>query len=112
MPSGVDKRRQISHFGIIARSNARSRNAPGFFAFWNPNMPEVNSASDDRTANNAVRHQYRVLTDDEKAQMLVLKDLGAAFIAKCQEIGGSRELSLAITNAEQAVMWAVKHVTK
>ncbi|MFC0281796.1 hypothetical protein ACFOHK_08295 [Falsigemmobacter intermedius] len=72
----------------------------------------MNSASDDRTANNVVRHAYRVLTDAEKAQMLELKDLGAAFIAKCQEIGGSRELSLAITNAEQAVMWAVKHVTK
>lgn len=26
-------------------------------------------------------------------------------------IGKSRELALAITNAEQAVMWAVKHVT-
>jgi len=75
-------------------------------------MAEVNSASDDRTANNVVRHAYRVLSDAEKAQMLELKDLGAAFIAKCQGIGGSRELSLAITNAEQAVMWAVKHVTK
>ena len=73
---------------------------------------QINSASDDRTANNAVRHTYRVLTDAEKLQMVVLKDIGAAFIAKCQEIGGSRELALAITNAEQAVMWAVKHVTK
>jgi len=40
----------------------------------------VDSASDDRTANNAVRHQYRKLTDEEKHQMVVLKDLGAAFI--------------------------------
>ena len=71
----------------------------------------VDSASDDRTANNAVRHTYRVLSDAEKQQMVDLKDIGAAFIAKCQEIGGSRELSLAKTNAEQAVMWAVKHVT-
>lgn len=71
----------------------------------------VDSASDDRTANNAVRHKYRVLTDEEKAQMVELKDLGAAFIAKCDEIGQSREMSLAKTNAEQAVMWAVKHVT-
>ena len=53
-----------------------------------------------------------VLTDAEKQQMVDLKDLGAAFIAKCHEIGGSRELSLAVTNAEQAVMWAVKHVTR
>jgi hypothetical protein len=73
---------------------------------------QVDSTSDERTANNVVRHQYRVLTDDEKAQMLALKDLGAAFIAKCQGVGASREMSLAITNAEQAVMWAVKHVTK
>ena len=71
----------------------------------------IDSQSNDRTANNAVRHQYRVLTDAEKAQMVELKDIGLAFIAKCNEIGKSRELSLAVTNAEQAVMWAVKHVT-
>lgn len=75
-------------------------------------MPEVNNASDDPTANNAVGHQYRVLSDGEKAQMIALKDIIAAFIAKCQEIGGSRELSLAVANAEQAVMWAVKNVTR
>lgn len=74
-------------------------------------MTQVDSASDDRTANNAVRHAYRVLSDAEKAQMVELKDLGAAFINACNAIGKSRELSLAITNAEQAVMWAVKHVT-
>lgn len=71
----------------------------------------VDSASDERTANNAVRHAYRVLSDEEKAQMVALKDIGAAFIAKCNEIGKSRELSLAVTKAEEAVMWAVKHVT-
>jgi hypothetical protein len=71
----------------------------------------VDSASDGRTANNAVRHTYRVLTDEEKAQMVALKDMGAAFIAKCNEIGKSRELSLAITKAEEAVMWAVKSIT-
>lgn len=74
-------------------------------------MKQVDSAGDERTANNSVRHKYRVLTDEEKAQMVALKDLGAAFIAMCDEIGSSREMSLAKTNAEQAVMWAVKHVT-
>jgi DnaJ-class molecular chaperone len=73
---------------------------------------KIDSASNDRTANNAVRHAYRVLSDAEKQQMVDLTDIGAAFITKCQEIGGSRELSLAITKAEEAVMWAVKHVTK
>jgi len=72
----------------------------------------VDSASDDRTANNAVRHTYRVLSDEEKRHMVELKDLGAALLAKCDEIGQSREMSLAKTNAEQAVMWAVKHVTR
>lgn len=75
------------------------------------NQTHVASESDDRTANNAVRHTYRVLSDDEKAQMVRLKDMCAAFIAECDKIGNSRELSLAKTNAEQAVMWAVKHVT-
>ena len=69
------------------------------------------SAADARTVNNAVRHTYRVLTDAEKAQMQDLKDKGLAFIEACNAIGKSRELSLAVTNAEQAVMWAVKHVT-
>ena len=71
----------------------------------------VDSASDARTVNNAVRHTYRVLSDVEKAQMQDLKDKGLAFIEACNGTGKSRELALAITNAEQAVMWAVKHVT-
>ena len=72
----------------------------------------MDSTSDDRTANNAVRHTYRVLSDEVKAQMVAFKDIGAAFINACDAIGDSRELTLAKTNAEQAVMWAVKHVTK
>lgn len=72
----------------------------------------IDGAGDGRTANNTVRHQYRVLSEEEKAQMVALRDLGLAFILKCDEIGASRELALAKTNAEQAVMWAVKHVTR
>lgn len=74
----------------------------------------VDSASDDRTANNAVRHTYRVLTDAEKQHMQDIKDKGADFIRYLDEItpiGRSRETSLAITKMEEAVMWAVKHVT-
>lgn len=75
----------------------------------------VESTSDERTVNNTVRHQYRVLSDAEKADMLEIKDLGQALINKINELNQpvrSRELSLALTNAEQSVMWAVKHVTK
>jgi hypothetical protein len=77
-------------------------------------IPTANipSESNDRTANNAVRHQYRQLSEVEKQQMVQLKDLGAAFIDTCQTIGTSREMALAVTNAEQAVMWAVKHITR
>lgn len=72
----------------------------------------MESTSDERVVNNVVRHEYRVLSDAEKDQMKQLKDLGLAFIEACNSVGKSRELSLAITNAEQAVMWAVKHVTR
>lgn len=75
-------------------------------------MSDIPSESDNRTANNAVRHAYRVLSDTEKAQMIKLKDIGAEFIDECRVISMSREMSLAITNMEQAVMWAVKHITK
>ena len=72
---------------------------------------KVDSESDERTANNAVRHAYRVLDDAEKAQMVAIKDKGAEFLTLIESIGGSRELSLARTKIEEAVMWAVKHVT-
>lgn len=81
----------------------------------------IDSASDDRTANNAVRHQYRVLGDSEKRSMQEVKDLGAAFIARLHEIGGtdpsgdrmaSRDLSLAQTHIEDATMRAVRHITR
>lgn len=77
-----------------------------------PQPQTFDSTADPRTVNNAVRHQYRVLTDAEKEQMQALKDLGLAFIEQCDAIGSSRELALAKTNAEMAVMWAVKHVTR
>jgi hypothetical protein len=72
----------------------------------------VDSTSDQRTVNNVMRHAYRVLSDDEKTQMQRVKDLGLAFVEACDAIGASRELALAKTNAEQAVMWAVKHITR
>ena len=69
------------------------------------------ATSDDRIANNVMRHEYRVLSEEEKLQMKGIKDLGEEFVRNCNEIGRSRELALAITKAEEAVMWAVKHIT-
>ncbi len=82
-------------------------------------MTTVDSANDERTVNNVMRHQYKVLSDKEKEQMLLIKDKGLEFLELLQIVGGtigtdrqaSRELSLAQTKIEEAVMWAVKHVT-
>lgn len=72
----------------------------------------VQSTSEERTVNNVMRHAYRVLSNDEKAQMQKIVDMGLAFHNYIESVGTSRELSLAKTKIEEAVMWAVKHVTR
>lgn len=69
------------------------------------------STSDRRVENNVMRHNYRTLTDEEKALMAAIKDKGLEFHDLCENAGTSRELALAKTKIEEAVMWAVKHVT-
>ncbi len=75
-------------------------------------MTPVDSTSDQRTVNNVMRHQSRLLTDAEKAQMQAIKDKGLELHDLIEGIGASRELSLAKTKTEEAVMWAVKHLTR
>lgn len=86
----------------------------------------VSSTSDDRTANNAMRHQYRILSEEQKMQVEEIKDLGAAFTSLLHRIGrttppstpeeehrfGSANLTLAFRHMEDAVYRAVKHVTR
>jgi hypothetical protein len=72
----------------------------------------IDSTSDERTCNNVMRHEYRVLDDIEKKQMLAIKDAGLNFYKLLKDIGDSRELALAATRIEEAVMWATKHITK
>jgi hypothetical protein len=72
----------------------------------------VDSTSDERTVNNVMRHEYRVLNGDEKAQMQTIKDNGLEFHEYLSSLGNSRELSIAKTKIEEAVMWAIKHVTQ
>ena len=55
-----------------------------------------------------MRHQYRVLSDAEKASMARIKDMGAELHKVVAGLGNSRELSLAKT---KAVMGAAKHIT-
>ena len=85
----------------------------------------VESTSDERVVNNpdnTMRHNYRVLDENEKSDMAAVKDLGRGFVLRLHAIGGtpagegsrqaSRELSIAQTKIEEAVMWAVKHITR
>ena len=75
-------------------------------------MSSVPSTSDARTVNNVMRHEYRVLSEEEKHVMQALKDKGLEMYELIASIGKSRELSLALTKTEEAVMWAVKHLTR
>ncbi len=72
----------------------------------------VSSQGDTRTVNNVMRHEYRVLSEVEKAYMKSIKDFGLEFHDLLAMIGDSREIALAKTRIEEAVMWAVKHITK
>lgn len=72
----------------------------------------VDSTSDQRTVNNVMRHEYKVLNDIEKAQMKAVKDLGASFHQYLITLGDSRELTIAKERLEEVVMWAVKSLTK
>jgi hypothetical protein len=71
----------------------------------------VDSTGDDRIVNNVMRHEYRVLSDEEKQIMKNVKDKGLELFTLIKSLGVSRELALAATKTEEAVMWAVKHIT-
>lgn len=72
----------------------------------------MDSTSDQRIANNVMRHEYKVLNDADKTAMQAVKDVGLLFHETVDKLGQSREVSLAKTKIEEAVMWAVKHITK
>lgn len=84
---------------------------------WNENHPDWADAQkrrenvDENVIDNVMRHRYKVLSDAEKLQMRQIKDCGLDFHKLVDSFGGSRELSLAKTRIEEAVMWAVKHIT-
>jgi hypothetical protein len=74
--------------------------------------PVFASTDDQRVTRNVMRHQYRQLTDAEKASMDKLKDKGLELYELIESLGVSRELALAKTKTEEAIMWAVKHLTR
>lgn len=71
----------------------------------------IDSTSDERTINNTMRHQYRKLSDEEKHAVDLVKAAGENFLTIIDDRNG-REFALARTKMEEAVMWAVKGLTK
>ena len=57
------------------------------------------------------RQTAREMDWTEKAQIESIKKLGQAFIDECRGLRKRREVELAITNARQAVFWAVTAIT-
>lgn len=56
------------------------------------------------------RNDLRPLSREQQLLLTELQSLEADFCALCARIGNSRELSLAVTNMQQAAMWAARYV--
>jgi hypothetical protein len=104
----MNSAREIANAAKPADIPEAARSSP---AFGGP-AQSVHSASDARTVNNVMRHEYRVLSDAEKIAMQKVKDLGLQMHGYFDSLGTSREMSVAKTKIEEAVMWAVKHLTR
>jgi hypothetical protein len=56
--------------------------------------------------------RMRKLTSTEQTLLTAsFQELGTLFLGACDSLGHSRELSIAKTKMEEAIMWAVKGVT-
>jgi hypothetical protein len=74
---------------------------------------EAQAALRDRTATaDPMRMTYKALSDAEVRQMNTIKEHAKTFYDFIDDFGPSREISLAKTKIEEAVMWAVKYITR
>lgn len=80
--------------------------------------PSVCSTSDDRIKNDVMHIHDKILSSEDKARIATIKDLGQEFHEYLAFLGrhsgelSSRGLNIASTKIEEAVMWAVKEITK
>jgi hypothetical protein len=56
------------------------------------------------------RNQPKPLSQEQLLAVTELQNMERDFVDLCARLGKSRELSLAVTNMEQASMWAVRHL--
>ncbi len=61
---------------------------------------------------NVFRQTYRPLTSQEQADMKELKAKAMDLYLFICRLGDSREIALAKTKLEEAVMWATKDITR
>ena len=61
-------------------------------------------------STESTRNGPAPLSYEQQLQLTEIASLEADFSSLCNRIGKSRELSLAVTNIEQAAMWARRHV--
>ena len=76
-----------------------------------PRRSELEYNAADDVDEDVMRMTPRQLTDDDKDKLVAIKGNAASLHGFFGTLGTSRELSLAKTKLEEAVMWAVKHVT-
>ena len=64
---------------------------------------------------NTLRSTYRELTPEDKEKVACVKEAGEIFLRVLDVVGNvnaGRELAIAKTKLEEAVMWATKFVTR
>ena len=74
-------------------------------------QPDARQSSDVAHKVSRFRPTYRALSDTEKALHNSIKAKATELETLFEMLTPSRELSLGMTNLEQAVMWAVKSLT-
>lgn len=66
-------------------------------------------------ATDTFRKEYKPLSDEQKIDMAIVKDVAKKLetvILNAKTQGNGREMAVAMTNLETAIMWAVKGITK
>lgn len=64
-----------------------------------------------KTTKNDVRQEYPEISNRQKRLIAKVKDIGLELMDTFDESRPSRELSIAKTKVEEAIMWAVKGIS-
>lgn len=65
----------------------------------------------DSRVKDVMRVAKRDLSDAEKTALIEIKTMGNHLHALLEDLGQSRELSLAKTKLQEAIFWAARHIS-